>query len=229
VEDYPEAALEFTLPPGELDRIFVESSVGVMPLQPRPVEPEIEVISDDTTSGLLEAPQRRARSFALWLSAAVAAALLLVGQVVHHERGALTAHGPLAPLLRALYEGLGAPVGDVPDLAVYQLRQWGVTGEAAGDSTLRVRASILNTTGRMQPFPLLRVTLANRFGASVGTRDFAPNEYLGKPIVRPLAPGEKVDAVLNIVDPGKEAEGFEIDVCLPGAGKRIVCANDAPT
>lgn len=224
-----ESSLEFTLPPGELDRIFVESSVGVMPLQPRPVEPEIEVISDDTTSGLLEAPQRRARSFALWLSAAVAAALLLVGQVVHHERGALTAHGPLAPLLRALYEGLGAPVGDVPDLAVYQLRQWGVTGEAAGDSTLRVRASILNTTGRMQPFPLLRVTLANRFGASVGTRDFAPNEYLGKPIVRPLAPGEKVDAVLNIVDPGKEAEGFEIDVCLPGAGKRIVCANDAPT
>ena len=238
-DDYPDAALEFTLPPGELDRIFVESSVGVMPLQPKPVEPDIEVVRDElavnpessrvlepAAIGSREAPPRRARYFVLWLSAAVVAAVGLVAQVVHHDREALS-HGPLAPLLRALYQSLGTPVGDAPDLAAFQLRQWGVTGEAAGDATLRVRASILNTTGQQQPFPLLRVTLADRFGARIGTRDFAANEYLGRPIARPLAPGEKVDAVLDIVDPGKEAEGFEIDVCLPTEGKRIVCANDA--
>ena len=79
----------------------------------------------------------------------------------------------------------------------------------------------------MQPFPLLRVTLANRYGTRIGTRDFQPSEYAGKPVARLLSPGEKVDAVLNILDPGKEAEGFEIDVCLPGGDKKIVCANDA--
>jgi len=240
-EDYPEAALEFTLPPGELDRIFVESSIGIMPLQPAPVAPDIEVVADDGSSAvstegspaaelgesdLREAPKSRALSFALWSSAAVAAALLLVGQVVHHNRQALTAQGPLAPLLRALYERVGTPVDEAPNLSVFQLRQWGVTGEAASDAILRVRASILNTSSHAQPFPLLRVTLANRFGARIGSRDFAPHEYLGKPAAGPLAPGERVDAILDLVDPGKEAEGFELDVCLPDGGKHIVCASD---
>lgn len=272
-ESYSAAALEFTLPPGELDRIFVESSVGIMPpfssleslesleppdleppepseplgpLEPaKPLEPpqplaalappaakqpapkvtavipveddgplpDIEIISDERLAAVASGlsphaePGSSSKSFALWLSAAIAAALLLVAQVAHRNRDFFSTHGK-------------------PDLAAFQLRQWGVTGDAAGDSTLRVRASILNATTRMQPFPLLRVTLANRYGTRIGTRDFAPSEYVGKPIARALSPGEKVDAVLNILDPGQEAEGFEIDVCLPGEDKKIVCAND---
>jgi hypothetical protein len=50
---------------------------------------------------------------------------------------------------------------------------------------------------------------------------------MGKPIARLLAPGERVDVVLDILDPGKNAEGFEIDVCLRGADQRVSCANDA--
>jgi hypothetical protein len=42
-----------------------------------------------------------------------------------------------------------------------------------------------------------------------------------------LSPGERVDAVLDIVDPGKDAEGFEIDVCIRGADRRLLCAGDA--
>ena len=275
--DYSDAALEFTLPPGELDRIFVESSVGIMPPfhaveaidlddlslpealpLPEPPLPEaahldeplpdIEVISDERPSDdhsmpvrpllspevelgsidLSPAPARRAGSLPLWLSAAVAASLLLAAQLVQHNRDALTAQGPFAPLLRALYAGVGASVGNRPNLAAFQLRQWGVTGEATGDPTLRVRASILNASPEMQPFPLLRVTLANRYGTRIGTRDFAPSEYVGKPVARLLSPGEQVDAVLDILDPGKDAEGFEIDVCLPGGDKKTLCANDVP-
>jgi predicted Zn finger-like uncharacterized protein len=272
VEDTPpdpeplaDASMEFTLPPGELDRIFVESKAGIIipPFPeslepPEPAEtpeppavsvtsgaaeplpaaapgdeegplPDIEVISDNRTYtyDLGQQPSKREGSFALWLGGAVVAALLLAAQVVHHNREALTARGPFAPMLRALYASIGAPLSGAPDLAAFQLRQWGVTGDSAADANLRVRASILNTTAQLQPFPLLRVTLANRYGAALGTRDFAPNEYLGKPIARLLSPGEQVDAILNILDPGKDAEGFEIDVCLRGGDKRIVCANDA--
>jgi hypothetical protein len=70
------------------------------------------------------------------------------------------------------------------------------------------------------------VTLADRFGKKIGASDFEPGEYLGKPIARLLAPGERVDATLAILDPGKNAEGFEIDVCLRGADQRVACAND---
>jgi hypothetical protein len=45
--------------------------------------------------------------------------------------------------------------------------------------------------------------------------------------VRMLSPGERADATLDIVDPGKDAEGFEIDVCLRTTTQKISCAADA--
>lgn len=171
------------------------------------------------------------RGFMMWLSSAIAAALLLIVQVVHENRGWFVthAHGPFGAVVRALYGAMGTPLPAPANLSSYQLRQWGVTGEPDANSTLRVRASILNTAAQLQPFPLLRVTLADRFGKSIGTRDFEPTEYIGKPIARLLAPGERVDATLKILDPGKSAEGFEIDVCLRGADQKISCANDVAT
>jgi predicted Zn finger-like uncharacterized protein len=260
-----DTSMEFTLPPGELDRIFVENKKSApraapqepsqaAPLPPHPEDAEIlraaapngfevsEDVRDEMLSGL-ESPaiarpaRRRAspfapapqdqRSFIPWLIAAIASALLLMVQVVHQNREWLAAHSPLGGTLRALYSKIGAPVSPLANLSAYQLRQWGVTGDPAGEGTLRVRASILNTAAQLEPFPLLRVTLANRFGSSIGTRDFEASEYLGKPTARLLAPGERVDATMDILDPGKSAEGFEIDVCLRGADRKISCANDA--
>mgnify|MGYP001552243196 CR=1 FL=1 len=169
------------------------------------------------------------RPFLIWLGAAIIAALLLVAQIAHQNQAWLAAQPPgtAGAALRALFGALGAPPPPAANLSAYQLRQWGVTGDPDASGTLRVRASILNTAAELQPYPLLRVTLADRFGKSIGTRDFEPAEYLGKPTARLLAPGERVDATLNILDPGKTAEGFEIDVCLRGAERRIACANDA--
>jgi len=168
------------------------------------------------------------RRLILWLGAAVVSALLLLAQVVHQNREWFGAHarGPLGAAVRVLYGALGAPLPAPANLSVYQLRQWGVTGDPDASGTLKVRASILNTAAQLQPYPLLRVTLADRFGKSIGARDFEPSEYLGKPTARLLTPGERVDATLQILDPGKNAEGFEIDVCLRGADHRIACAND---
>jgi predicted Zn finger-like uncharacterized protein len=262
-----DTSMEFSLPPGELDRIFVESKARrrLPPLEPdapaqsgaeqrtEPAHPEdlepssanraaapsgIEVPDDirhDMLSGLepheppllLLEPPASGRAFIAWSSAALAAALLLIGQVVHQNREWLGNHAPLGGILRALYSGLGAPVSQPANLSAYQLRQWGVTGDPAADGTLRVRASILNTAAQLEPYPLLRVTLANRFGGGIGTRDFEPAEYVGKPVARLLAPGERVDATMDIMDPGKSAEGFEIDVCLRGADRKVSCANDA--
>jgi hypothetical protein len=152
---------------------------------------------------------RRRGQFALWLGAAIAAALLLALQIGYNHR-----------------EWFGTPAAAPAALGAYQLRQWGVTGDPDANGTLRVRASILNTAAQLQPYPLLRVTLADRFGKRIGTRDFEPAEYLGKPTARLLAPGEQVDATLQILDPRKNAEGFEIDVCMRGADRRVVCAAD---
>ncbi len=299
-----DTSMEFTLPPGELDRIFVESKkraaadppsarVAPRPLQlvvekfarptptpppptspppapqssapapqssapapPVPPHPEDIAILEAAVPGGFEVSEEVRRemlsgtvpsaetaasatplvgrpikrpmssfylefqhqvSRAPWQLAAIASALLLLAQVINHNREGFA----------AMFSKVGAPVSAASTLSVYQLRQWGVTGDPAAEGTLRVRASILNTAAQLEPYPLLRVTLANRFGGSIGTRDFEPAEYLGKPIAKLLAPGERVDATMDILDPGKNAEGFEIDVCLRGADRKVSCANDA--
>jgi hypothetical protein len=164
----------------------------------------------------INAPRRPPLPPAVWMSAAVALSILLVLQVVL-TRGLWLGHTPL------LGDG-GKPAAI---LSTYQLRQWGVTGDPGANGTLRVRASIMNSAAQLQPYPLLRVTLADRFGTRVGAREFEPAEYLGRAPARMLAPGERVDATLNILDPGKDAEGFEIDVCIRTPEKKIVCAGDA--
>ncbi len=276
----PETSLEFTLPPGELDRIFVEpkprtrqsAARRAAPLQPAPLQPapllrhrrrqrrsqkfrcraksRISSAPHDRIVGLevsaevqremlagyeeaklpnLTAPRVRGLPFAAWLTAALLLALLLGAQIIHQNREWFAAHVPADSRLRPVYSWLGVALPAPANLSAYQLRQWGVTGDPNANGTLRVRASILNTAAQLQPYPLLRVTLANRFGDRIGARDFEPAEYLGKPTVRMLAPGERVDATLDILDPGKDAEGFEIDVCLRGADQKIACAGDAAT
>jgi predicted Zn finger-like uncharacterized protein len=283
-----ETSLEFTLPPGELDRIFIESRPRVMEAvpgaaaesfqaapaeadtphesgggggappesQPHPESAALrdrrayrviglevaESVRDDILHGLppeadeelpalepmhqLAPPRRRGRY--VWLAAAIALTLLLGGQIAYRNAAWLAthSHGPMSEVVRALSGAMGTALPAPANLTAYQVRQWGVTGDPGAAGTLRVRASILNAAPQLQPYPLLRVTLADRFGKRIGSRDFLPAEYLGKPVARLLAPGERADAVLDILDPGKSAEGFEVDVCLRGA-ERTQCANDA--
>jgi predicted Zn finger-like uncharacterized protein len=253
-----EAALEFTLPPGELDRIFVESRPRVPQATPASLAPAPALTAQNAvdsvekkpnrTSGLevsegvrrevfagfeemalpeIAGRRRRGLPFAVWLCAAILLALCLGAQIIRENRAWVATHAPFGSSLRGLYAALGIAGPEAANLAAYQLRQWGVTGDPGANGTLRMRASILNTAAQAQPFPLLRVTLANRFGSRIGTRDFEPAEYLGKPVSRMLAPRERVDVTLDILDPGNDAVGFEIDVCLRGADKKVRCAADA--
>jgi predicted Zn finger-like uncharacterized protein len=252
---FQEAALEFTLPPGELDRIFVESRPRVpqamaaaraaAPAPPRAIEsidepptgaggPQVsegvrrEMLAGVEELALPEIAVRRRRDlpFAVWLCAAILLALCLGAQMIHENREWIATHAPLGSHLQSLYGRFGVAMPSAANLSAYQLRQWGVTGDPDANGTLRLRASILNTAGRTQPYPLLRVTFANRFGNRMGTRDFEPAEYIGKPVTRLLAPDERVDATLDILDPGNDAEGFEIDVCLRGIDQKTRCAAD---
>jgi predicted Zn finger-like uncharacterized protein len=253
-ESGDDGALEFTLPPGELDRVFVDPTIarptslaGAEAIAPRarPADEEpagermggaldvADHVRRDVLAGLRQrhleepsAPAQRAIQLA-WGGAAAVLALILLGQMIHENRAWLAAHGPLRGPLQSVYGAFGVKVQPPVNLSAYQLRQWGVTGDPNAAGTLRLRASILNTSAQLQPYPLLRVTLANRFGTHVGARDFEPAEYLGRPIARLMTPGERADATLDIQDPGKDAEGFEIDVCLRGAGQTISCAADA--
>jgi hypothetical protein len=268
-----DSSLEFTLPPRELDRIFIEEfrprpstaeeralphagdlsdaarrdilaattatpSEEPMPaplpppmtaLEPAPAEERAatpgRVSQEDLEYLAYRGPKPRWRG--AWIAAAVVLALCLVGQAVEQHRVALAATPVVGPAVQALYARFGEDLSPAPSPSVYQLRQWGVTGDPAASGVLHVRASLLNATSQFEPYPLLRVTLADRFGGRIGRRDFEPAEYLGKPTLHLLSPGERADATIDILDPGKNAEGFEIDVCVRGPVHVLHCQGDA--
>jgi len=118
---------------------------------------------------------------------------------------------------------------DAHYLAGFILGDLGRVDEAREANRLMLRASIINRATYAQPFPLLRLTLQDRYGSTLGERDIGPADYLpgaGAPTL--LGPGERADALIRIVDPGTQAVGFELDVCLPASGG-VRCANPVET
>lgn len=162
-----------------------------------------------------------------WLTGSAVLGLLLVGQLVHANRQSLVRSPLLGPAIGGLYAAIGAKLSPAWDVNAYKLRQWGAAEDPDTSGTLLVRASVLNSADHAQPYPLLRLTLQDRFGSHVGSRDLEPSEYLhGEPgSDKLLGAGQRIDAEIAIVDPGKDAVGFELDVCLKGeAGTK--CASE---
>jgi predicted Zn finger-like uncharacterized protein len=155
--------------------------------------------------------------------------LLLVLQVLHHNRQALVLSPSLGSLASTVYGWFGATVTPRWDLNAYSVKQLGAEAEGGEGTRLRVRLSVQNDSDRVQPLPLLRLTLQDRYGNAVATRDLEPREYLPPRAAqqRLLEPDQRIDAELHVIDPGKAAIGFEIDACLRGDGGNIGCANDA--
>jgi len=172
---------------------------------------------------------RAAANPLLWTVGAVLAAAVLAAQIVNHQRDALAADPRFNQPLTALYAALGVHLAPRWDLHAYDVRQLGAIVDQGGRGAITVRASIRNAGARPQPLPLLRVTLQDRFGNRLASRDVQPRDYL-PPSIAPtalLAPDQRIDAELAFVDPGTSAVGFELDACLPLASGGVACANDA--
>jgi hypothetical protein len=106
---------------------------------------------------------------------------------------------------------------------------WGVdalnvTTDPDSAGALSITGSLTNGAGLVQPWPLLRVVLTDRFGEALRSRDFKPAEYLAPGQAgTALAPGLSARFRLDIADPGAEAVGFSLTPCLDASAGRV-CA-----
>jgi hypothetical protein len=157
----------------------------------------------------------------------LAFALLL--QVLHQSRQSLIVSPTLGPLTLAVYRWFGSVPTPRWDLTAYTVKQLGADAEGGEGTRLRVRLSVQNDSDRVQPLPLLRLTLQDRYGNAVATRDLEPREYLPPSAAgqRLIEPDQRIDAELHVIDPGKAAIGFELDACLRTESGKVGCANDA--
>jgi hypothetical protein len=164
----------------------------------------------------------------MWTAGSAILLLMLLIQIVHHYRHDLAANATFNGPLTSIYAVLGIPLVPRWDLAAYEVRQLGASSSSDSPGQITVRASVKNGARQAQPLPLLRVTLQDRFGNRIASRDVAPKSYLPRAIPSSslLSAGQRIDAEMAFVDPGSNAVGFEIDACLPAPGGGIACSND---
>ncbi len=210
----------------------VVEPVAVTPAEPVPYRsrrtPEFTPAPAPDFVAEADLPESGTPRTAAWALFSLVLLVALGLQAVHHYRQDLVRDPRVGPQLLKVYSALKLPLAPNWDVTGYEIQQWGVAADPATSGTLRLRASILNRAGFAQPFPLLKLTLEDRWGEQVGAREFEPREYLaaGTPAERLLAPNQPVNADIGIVDPGADAVGFHVDVCLKTyAG--VECASDA--
>jgi predicted Zn finger-like uncharacterized protein len=214
----------------ETGPIYAEALDDLLDTEIEPVATRGSTIEAEPSLAAVLEPERTSlrpsRTSVAWLLGCLVVALALLAQVTHHFRQDLVRDPRVGPLIKDIYSRTGMPLSPNWDLPAFELRQWGNDGGPDAAGHLTVRASLTNRADFAQPHPILRLELDDRFGDSVAVRDFAPAEYLKNPseAARLLGPGASAEAELVIVNPGKDAVGYQLDVCLRESATILRCA-----
>ena len=188
-------------------------------------------VETDLFVALDELPEERQNDRGnLWIAGAAVLFLLLAGQLLHYSRNQLAAHSTFGPMITSAYGLIGQELRGAWDLDQYQINKWVATSDAdaSGAPSLRITAQITNRGPKAQPHPLVHLELKDRWDETVAGRVFDPGEYLTKADAQDqlMSPGSSVQAELRVVDPGQDAYGFELDVCIRTTSDGMRCAND---
>ncbi len=165
-----------------------------------------------------------------WGAAAAFAALALLGQGLHHYRAEIAGHPTFGPWIQGAYGLVGTELTPTWDVHQYEILDWVATAEpnSRGLGSLKITARIQNRGPLRQPYPAVQLRLKDRWEAAVGSRVFMPAEYLPSesPLGRLMSPGETARAEIEVVDPGPDAYGFELDVCIEVEASLVTCGTD---
>jgi predicted Zn finger-like uncharacterized protein len=165
-----------------------------------------------------------ARPVMTGLSIAVLA-LGLAGQYIHAQRDTLATYGLFEKTLGPIYRSLGASVTPRWDVKGWQFET--TRGSTAGDDgLLSISSRIANRSAHALPYPLVHISLTDRFEEVIGSRILAPADYLGTAAVdgARVAAGENFTATINIASTSPDATGFKLNVCYRESAGRVRCA-----
>jgi len=176
------------------------------------------------------APERPSGRPGLWIGGAIFMVTVLAAQATHYFRSELANQATFGPLLQSAYRAIGMPITPEWDLTQYEILDWVATAEPglAGEDTLNISARIRNNGPRAQPYPSIRLALKDRWEQTVGSRVFAPAEYLPEEhLAGGLMPaGIMAPAAFDVADRSDDAYGFELDVCIEAPDGHIACVSD---
>jgi predicted Zn finger-like uncharacterized protein len=173
------------------------------------------------------APPAAIRSSRHWAYTAgsVLLALLLLMQVLHRQRDEVATNPALTAALQRTYAALGLPLWPAWDLQAYELRNKVAESNRSNPGALDILARIAVVGNEPVGLPLVRVTLLDRLSRPLGSRVFQPEEYIrGNSLPETVVkPGTQIPVEISLKDPGTDALGFDVDVCVMSRREGVIC------
>ena len=157
----------------------------------------------------------------------VALILVLAGQYIHQNRESLATIPAFNDVVGPMYRAVGKPLSPEWDITGWRFEATrGSTDE--GDENLTIYSRLGNKSDQALPYPLIGISLTDRFEETIGSRVLDPAEYLTSDLDprKLVQPGNTFNAVITIDSPGEEAIGFKLNVCYRESGGDLRCAID---
>ena len=151
--------------------------------------------------------------------------LMLVGQLIHQSRESLATAPAFNAALGPVYRLLGQPITPAWDISGWRFEATrGSTDQA--DEVLTIYSRIGNTSPDALPYPLITVSLTDRFEQMIGSRVVEPAEYLAEDIDsgRLVPPEQSFDAMISLAAPDAQATSYRLSACYRQADSRLRCA-----
>ncbi|MFC5571485.1 DUF3426 domain-containing protein [Lysobacter yangpyeongensis] len=152
----------------------------------------------------------RATHWRSWLVIA-ALTLLLCVQILLAQRETLAADARWRPLVGGACSLLRCDVPAWREPAAFTMLQRSVQPKAGERGVLRVSASFRNDARWEQPWPTVLLTLSDMDGRQVGSRAFAPSDYLPAGQGGRIAPGQSATIQLDVIEPAQQVVAFTFD------------------
>ena len=153
--------------------------------------------------------------------------LLLVGQALHQSRHALATIPAFNDTVGPLYRAIGQPLSPDWDITGWRFEASRGNADEANEA-LTIFSRLGNKSDRPLPYPLISVSLTDRFEETIGNRVLDPADYLPNDLDprKLVEPGNTFNAAITIQSPADEATGFKLNVCYREPGDKLRCAID---
>jgi predicted Zn finger-like uncharacterized protein len=159
---------------------------------------------------------RRVPRWAFWTAGAIILLLVLISQILVYDRADLRANPVTRSPVQALYSAFGHPLPPRSDVDALAISGASVGVVPGASSKLKVVATLVNKADFAQSWPLIKLTLTDRFGETVAQGLYGSSHYLpAKTSDDNTIPAHASRQVrLEVADPGNRAVGFVVVPCV---------------
>jgi len=161
--------------------------------------------------------------------AGIGALILLLGvQLVHQSRESLATIPAFSNTISTIYRAIGQPVQPAWDITGWRFEVTTSSTDGEPDE-LTVYSRLGNSSDGPLPYPLISISLADRFEETLGSRVLDPGDYLPTDLDprKLVEPGSSFNAIITIKSASEEATSFNLKVCYRMTNGQLRCKDDS--